>query len=133
MKTVFADTSFYVAFCNLCDRHHSKAIDLAIRFQGQVVTTEFVLVELGNFLSRSDDRATFVRLFNQLRADEHTLILAASHEMFEVGYELYADRADKDWSLVDCISFAVMRERQLTDALTADHHFEQAGFAALMN
>lgn len=40
-------------------------------------------------------------------------------------------RADKAWSLTDCISFSVMTERRLSDALTADHHFEQAGFRAV--
>jgi uncharacterized protein len=41
-------------------------------------------------------------------------------------------RRDKEWSLTDCISFVVMKERGLTEALTADHHFEQAGFKALL-
>ncbi len=45
---------------------------------------------------------------------------------------MLARRLDKDWSLTDCISFAVMQERSLTEALTSDHHFEQAGFTALL-
>ena len=45
---------------------------------------------------------------------------------------MFAARPDKDWSLTDCISFVVMQERNIQDALTADHHFEQAGFVALL-
>lgn len=45
---------------------------------------------------------------------------------------LYSDRSDKKWGLIDCISFVVMAEQSLTDAMTADIHFVQAGFRALM-
>ena len=49
----------------------------------------------------------------------------------QAGFELYESRLDKDWSLTDCVSFAVMTQRGLTEALTADHHFEQAGFRSV--
>ena len=51
---------------------------------------------------------------------------------FDEGVRLYVARPDKDWSLTDCISFVVMRERGITEALTGDRHFEQAGFVALL-
>lgn len=51
--------------------------------------------------------------------------------VYQAGFDLFAARPDKAWSLTDCISFGVMRERGLSDALTADHHFEQAGFRAV--
>jgi hypothetical protein len=56
----------------------------------------------------------------------------ASRELFDSGWALYQDRPDKDWSLTDCISFVAMRERGIIEALTGDHHFEQAGFRALL-
>jgi predicted nucleic acid-binding protein len=52
-------------------------------------------------------------------------------EAYQAGFDLFVGRPDKAWSLTDCISFAVMTERGLSDALTADHHFEQAGFRAV--
>ena len=58
--------------------------------------------------------------------------MASSPELFASGSDLYAQRLDKDWSLTDCISFVVMRERGIAEALTADHHFEQAGFTILL-
>jgi uncharacterized protein len=73
-----------------------------------------------------------VRLVPSLRSDPNALIVPASPELFQRGYDLYARRPDKDWSLTDCTSFVVMKEQGLTDALTTDHHFEQAGFQMLL-
>ena len=56
----------------------------------------------------------------------------ASADLFDAGMTLHRDRPDKQWSLTDCISFIVMEHRQLDRALTPDHHFEQAGFKALL-
>lgn len=60
------------------------------------------------------------------------LVLPATPELFEAGLQLYQQRPDKEWALTDCISFHVMQERGLTNALAYDHHFEQAGFVALL-
>jgi len=48
------------------------------------------------------------------------------------GLALFGSRLDKDWSLTDCISFEVMSSYGITEALTGDHHFTQAGFRALL-
>jgi predicted nucleic acid-binding protein len=132
MKRAFADTSFYVALANPGDSLHQAAIRLSAERRGLMVTTDFVLVELGNWLSRSDDRPVFAGLLTQLRTDPRTTIVPATRRMVEAGCELYLQRPDKDWSLTDCISFAVMEERSIRDALTADRHFEQAGFSVLL-
>ncbi len=60
------------------------------------------------------------------------LIVRASDELFKAGVAFYAMRPNKDWSLTDCISFHVMRDRGIREALTGDHHFEQAGFKTLL-
>ena len=56
----------------------------------------------------------------------------ATSELIQRGRKLYRERADKEWPLTDCISFVVMQDHGLSEALTADHHFEQAGFKALL-
>lgn len=76
-------------------------------------------------------RALFVDFLTDLRANPQFTIMPPDEELFEKGLELYAHRLDKGWSLTDCISFVVMQRAGVTDALTGDHHFEQAGFRAL--
>jgi uncharacterized protein len=71
-------------------------------------------------------------LIKDLQSDPLTKIIPASDSLFRAGLELFAKRPDKEWSLVDCISFVVMKQRRLTDALTTDHHFKQAGYNALL-
>lgn len=132
MKSVFADTAFYLAVVNPHDALHAKAVRAGKRFRGRVITTHYVLVELGNALSRAEHRAVFLALLRELRADQHTLIVPASEELFEAGMDLFARRPDKDWSLTDCLSFVVMGQMKIVEALTEDHHFNQAGFRALL-
>ncbi len=132
MKPVFADTSFYIALVSPCDVHHPDALAYLRNHRGRVTTTDFVLIEVGNWLSRTGDRPSFVALMRQLETDSQLTVVPGSRELFEQGYELYKARADKAWSLTDCISFAVMEQMGLSEALTADRHFGQAGFTVLL-
>jgi predicted nucleic acid-binding protein len=59
-------------------------------------------------------------------------LVRLSAELFDRGLDVFRSHQDKQWGLVDCISFVVMRDFGVTDALTHDVHFEQAGFRALM-
>lgn len=74
----------------------------------------------------------FLGLLEMLEKDTELTLVPASADLWRGGIALFAARSDKDWSLTDCISFVVMQERSIIDALTADHHFEQAGFVALL-
>lgn len=132
MKTLFADTSFYVALWNSSDQMHRAATEYSRASSARLLLTEHVLVELGDFLSRSRSRDRFTGLARLILLDPHADVIPASRRLLEAGLDLYGNRPDKDWSLTDCISFVVMREHGLTEALTTDHHFEQAGFKALL-
>ena len=77
-------------------------------------------------------RRVFLDMLAVRRGDADTVIVPPDPLLFEQGIELFADRPDKEWSLTDCISFLVMRKEQVTEAPTADHHFEQAGFITLL-
>lgn len=128
----FADTYFFLAALNARDPDHEPALDYFARDDIDLVTTAMVLSEVASTFSPRVTRARFVRLYEELRADPAIKIVTVDPDLFERGIELYAARADKDWSLVDCISFGVMRERGITEALTGDHHFTQAGFTILL-
>lgn len=132
MSPVFADTSFYGALLNPRDAWHAAAVDLSRSVQQRVVLTEFVLLELGNALSPVASRRLFTNFVRHLRADRRVTIVPISKALFDRGYALYSRRADKSWSLTDCISFVVMETRRIEEALTADHHFAQACFTVLL-
>jgi uncharacterized protein len=97
------------------------------------VTTEFVLVELADGCAgTSQHRAAAAGTVSRLRGNRYVTIFSCTAQLFQDGLDLYEQRADKEWSLTDCISFVVMTREGITDALTGDHHFEQAGFVALL-
>lgn len=132
MKPVFADSSYFLALLSPRDEWHENAIRLSASNRASVITTEFVLLEVANGLSSSGRRAAFRAVLEDLRDDPTAVTVPASPELLQAGIELYLARPDKKWSLTDCTSFVVMGREGLTDALTADHHFEQAGFKALL-
>jgi len=97
-----------------------------------LLVTEYVLWELINGLSMPADRPKVHAAVDQIRAASDWEIVVASGELFEQGLRRHRERQDKAWSLTDCISFQVMQARDVRRALSYDHHFEQAGFEALL-
>ena len=128
MNFVFADTSFYIVLVRPDDENHQGSMEFDRHFSGQYLTSEFVLIELGNWLADPRNRGVFLEIQRVLRTDPRTTILPATSEWVARGLALYSQRLDKHWSFIDCISFEMMRERGVTEALSADHHFAQAGF-----
>ena len=128
MTRYFADTSFYLALINPRDAWHEPARVFTQDYHGALVTSEFVIVELGALMSRGGLRMLFGELVRTLEADPDTEIIRLSSGLLTDGMELFHQRPDKDWSLVDCTSFVIMQRQNLSTALTTDHHFEQAGF-----
>ncbi len=132
MKEVFADTVYYLALLNVRDELHGRSVALTPDFNDQLLTTTWVLTEVADALCRPAFRSTVVEFIAALRNDPQITIVPASQELFDRGFDLFARRADKEWSLTDCISCVVMQEHGLTDVLTSDHHFEQMGFRTLL-
>ena len=132
MKAVFADSYYYLAFVNPRDEGHARAVEFSRSFHGLAVTSEWVLTEVADALCAPEQRPVYLELLSQLRSEPGLTIVEASHDSFERGLELFAQRQDKSWPLTDCISFVIMQERGLTESLTADHHFQQAGFVPLL-
>ncbi|MBL7644901.1 MAG: type II toxin-antitoxin system VapC family toxin [Candidatus Hydrogenedentes bacterium] len=131
MSLVFVDTSFYQALLNPRDQWHGIAVAFSREFRGNTVTSEYVLCELGALMSPPHLRRVFVEFVGALASSHLVEVSAASPESFQAGLELFADRLDKEWSLTDCVSFAMMKQRGIVETLSFDHHFEQAGFGLL--
>lgn len=129
---IFIDTVFVVALVNRRDQYHEQAVTLAERFDGHpLLVTDAVLLEIGNALSRNYKEEA-VRIMDDFFASDEVKIVRLTRELFDKAYSLYKTYVDKEWSLVDCISFVVMRQEAVKQALTFDRHFAQAGFEVLM-
>ena len=132
MKAVFADTFYFLALLNRRDPSHQRAI-AASRSPGlRIATTEFVLLELADALCKPHQRHDVLSVCNLMATDPSCRLVRASSELLARGKKLYQERADKEWPLTDCISFVVMQDEGIQEALTADRHFEQAGFKPLL-
>lgn len=135
MIELFLDTSFAISLASKNDEMHSRAISLAKGFtkkKNLIVTSQAVLLEIGNSLARKHSRQFCVRYLEDLRSDAFTLIVSLTDEIYDRAFDLFSKRSDKEWGMVDCISFIIMADRKISDALTADEHFIQAGFRALL-
>ena len=135
MNKVFLDTSYAVALSAPADANYKRAVELADELETsgtRFVTTRAILLEIGNALSKLRYRSAAIRLLTALENDPNVDIVSASDELYRRAFEIYRDRVDKEWGLIDCLSFVVMEDEGLTDALTADNHFRQAGFRMLL-
>lgn len=133
MRRVFADTFYWIALINPADQY---AIDVSrfdtILSSGGVFTTEEILTEvLTFFASDSWLKSRAVETVREILSDPAVRVVHQSHESFASGFDLYAARPDKSYSLTDCISMQTMKREGLTEVLSNDHHFEQEGFRAL--
>lgn len=131
MTPRFADSFYFLALLNTRDASHAEALRSAAELL-PIVTTAWVLTEVADALAAPPNRPLVRRLIEGFRTLRTVEVIPADADLFDRGLDLYFRRPDKGWSLTDCISFVVMSDRGLTDALTGDHHFEQAGFRALL-
>jgi uncharacterized protein len=135
VTTAFVDTGYWLAAINANDDLRAKALALADKVIGwQLVTTDWVLVELLNAVSRRGTamRRGAVNIVERVFAAREIEVIAISSEGFASAVRLYKARPDKFWSLTDCASIEVMQRRKIVHALAHDRHFEQAGFRALL-
>ena len=104
----------------------------AVRERRRLLTTDVVVFEVGAAFSRAAMRAVGAAIMNTLLHDPNIEVVPVSATHRDQAVELFTQPRDKDWSLCDCFSFVLMRERGLDKALAADHHFAQTGFEALL-
>lgn len=133
MRRVFADTHFYLAILSRRDRDHRRAAQVFAEGQfTEIVTTYGVMLEVADGMCGIHERERCASFIDQLRVSSNVRMVTLSDELVRRGLDLYRSRRDKEWSLTDCISFVVMADEGLAEALTGDRHFEQAGFTALL-
>jgi predicted nucleic acid-binding protein len=136
MAEVFLDTAYAIALSSVSDLFHHRAVLLVadqLEAAGtRLVTTQAVLLEIGDALSKQRYRHAAVKLLEALEADPNVEVIPLSEQLYARAFRLYRERPDKEWGLTDCVSFIAMQDHGITEALTTDEHFQQAGFRALM-
>lgn len=137
MPNVFADTSGWAHLFDPKEPHHSSATTIYHRTQQRgykLIATNYVVAELASLLISPlrIPRPRIITYIEGLRASPYVEIIHIDPTLDQQAWRLFSARQDKNWSLVDCVSFIVMQQRSITDALTTDHHFEQAGFIRLL-
>ena len=137
MTSWFADTSGWAAWLARREPVHDLAVSLVARARRDgrhLVTTNYVLMELAALLASPLrlPRGQQIQLMTDLRVANWVDIIHIDSALDSAAWALWMSRPDKDWSLVDCASFVIMQSQGLTEALTADRDFEQAGFIRLL-
>ena len=135
MNTVFVDTSGWLAIVHRPDSLHIKAREIYSRLlaaEARFAVHEGILLELGNALSGFKTRDKVIELKENIISSPRIDCISLSTELVDAGWRLFEERPDKEWGRVDCISFVLMKRRNISEALTADKHFEQAGFVKLL-
>lgn len=128
----FVDAGYWIAWINASDAWHARARRLAAGLRRPLVTTEAVLLEVGDAFAGVFWRVGVAAFLRRLRANSNVTIVPVDGDVAARALALYAARPDKTWGLTDCVSFVVMQDRGITEALAADQHFVQAGFRALL-
>jgi len=130
-KQIFLDTSFVIALINERDQYYLAAQELVDLYDEELlVTSEPVLFEVANALSRAYKKEA-VRVIETLLESENVEVVRVTEDLFKRAFLLYKKYEDKDWGLVDCLSFVIMEEKNINEVLTFDRHFLQAGFRVL--
>jgi uncharacterized protein len=137
MADLFVDTSGWACWAVARQTFHSRAVSAlndTWALNERAVTTVLVLSELTALLTSplKVPKADQIRFLHAIRNDPTIEVVGLDSASDAAAWSLWESRADKDWTLTDCLSFAVMQQRRLTEALTTDHHFEQAGLVRLL-
>jgi predicted nucleic acid-binding protein len=131
VKRVFVDTSGWYAYARADDPAHAPVRDALERWEGRLVTTDFVFDETVTLARARLGAAAAVRLGDALLDPGVADLVRLLPEDFDDAWDLFKKSRDKSWSFTDCASFAVMRRLRLRSAVATDRHFRQAGFEVL--
>ncbi len=135
-KVCFVDAVCWIALLNKTEliHHHADAeYKRLLKKDYLLLTTTAVLNETANSLCAPKFRGAVSDFYRRIQVSKRIEVVFVDESLWEEGWQLYELHSDKEWSLTDCISITVMKDRNISEALTTDHHFEQAGFVRLLH
>jgi predicted nucleic acid-binding protein len=134
-EAVFVDSFAWIAAINKSDNYHEislRILEELLNRQAKLVTTNYVVAETINALSKVEFRRTVIEFIDKLGKSPRVQIVKITDEIYNNAWTLYQQRMDKDWGITDCTSFEVMRMFNIKEAFTSDKHFEQAGYSLMV-
>ena len=130
MSEVFVDSSYWLAILNANDELHTAACEISL--EGRLITTCAVQLEVMDAFSLPRHRPLALAFWQATSMHSDVSVISLDSDLLDKAVALFEKRPDKAWSLTDCISFIVMQRQGITEALTGDHYFRQAGFVPLL-
>jgi predicted nucleic acid-binding protein len=134
--SIFLDTNGWLALLNSADQLHASANERwseVIYARREIVFTDWIVAEAGNGLARFPQKARLAASLDRIMRSSRRELVVVDEPLLQRALECFGGHQDKTWGLVDCASFIVMQDREITDAFTSDHDFEQAGFRCLLS
>ncbi len=135
IEPIFVDSFAWIAAINKSDNHHEislRILEELLNKQAKLITTNYVVVETINALSKVEFRKTVIEFIDKLGKSPSVQIVKITDEIYNNAWTLYQQRMDKDWGITDCTSFEVMQMFNIRKAFTGDKHFEQAGYSLIV-
>ena len=136
-RSLFIDTSGWIEIFGKNEPLHNKAIEIfahALRTRRPIMTTNYIVNE---FLGTDGKRCRLSRVdwlaaVDRISHSPDIEVVHIGEKSHGLAIALLHRRLDKQWSLVNATSFNIMNQHGIHEALTTDHHFEQAGFIKLL-
>jgi predicted nucleic acid-binding protein len=130
---VLLDTSGLLCYLHQNESQHQEAVQLLNNASQRSLTHSYVLAELVALaLIRRFPRSAVLAFVMDLLDNLDVETVWVDEQLHREAMKLLIDRQDKTYSLCDAVSFVLMRQRGMTEALTTDRHFEQEGFVRLL-
>jgi predicted nucleic acid-binding protein len=131
-RSYFVDAWCFIALVDRRDSHHQRATRLIARLRGAtLVTHQAIFHEVLAYFSDAGPQARAAAVDVVRRAQSGMTVVVPEQALFARAVDRYAQRADKQYSLTDCMSMILMEARRITDVLTNDHHFREEGFTVV--
>ncbi len=135
IEPIFVDSFAWIAAINKSDNYHEislRILEELLNKHAKLITTNYVIVEIINALSKAELRKTAIEFIDKLGKSPSVQIVKITDEIYNNAWTLYQQRMDKDWGITDCTSFEVMQMFNIRKAFTGDKHFEQAGYSLIV-
>ena len=136
MTNIFIDTSAFFAALNPKDNHHNKAQSFLKKLENesryQSVISNLIFMESVTLIRARLSIPLSIKFGEHLYQSTKIKLIYVTPEIEKQAWKIFTQYSDKQFSFVDCTSFAIMKIMNINEAFTFDKHFEQFGFKIIL-